>query len=80
MLCYAITFKTKHISRINISGRYKIMINSLVVHLDIQRQHVEVEHKNLILFSYKNHLDGFSISTKQFIIKDLHSNFVQLLM
>jgi hypothetical protein len=50
------------------------------VHLDIARSRAEVEHKNLIVFSYKNHLDKFSITTKQFIIKDLQHNFVQFLV
>jgi hypothetical protein len=36
--------------------------------------------KNPIFFSYKNHLDIFIINTKQIIIKDLHSNFVQFLV
>jgi hypothetical protein len=55
------------------------MINSQETHLGITRSHAEVEHKNLF-FSYKNHLVKFIINTKQFIIKDLHSNFVQLLV
>jgi hypothetical protein len=53
------------------------MINSPEVHLNIKRSHAEVVHKNLIIFSYNNHLDIFSINTKQFIIKDLHNNFLQ---
>jgi hypothetical protein len=36
--------------------------------------------KNLIIFSYKNHLVRFSINTQQIIIKDLHHNFVQFLV
>jgi hypothetical protein len=32
---------------------YKIVINSPEVHLGIKRQHAEVGHKNLIIFSYK---------------------------
>jgi hypothetical protein len=46
------------------------------MHLGIARSHAEIEHKNLIYFSYKNQFDRFRINTKQFIIKDLHSNFV----
>jgi hypothetical protein len=55
------------------------MMNSPKVHLGITRSHAGVEHKNLFIFSYKNHLDRFIINTKQFIIKDLHSNCVQIL-
>jgi hypothetical protein len=79
ILRYAITKKIKNISRTNICDKYKIGINSLEVHLDIKRSHVEVEHKNLF-YGYKNHLDGFSINTKQFIINDLQHNFVQFLV
>jgi hypothetical protein len=53
------------------------MINSPEVNLGIQRSHAEVEHKNLNMFRYNNHLDRFNINTKQFIIKDLNCNFVQ---
>jgi hypothetical protein len=63
ILSYAITFKTKHISRINISNRYKIMANSPEVHLGIERPRVEVEH-NLFIFCYKKHLGRFIINTK----------------
>jgi hypothetical protein len=35
-LTYAITKKIKHISRINISGNYKIVINSPKVHFGIK--------------------------------------------
>jgi hypothetical protein len=55
------------------------MINLPEVHLGITRSHAEVEHKNLFIFCYKNHLGRFILNTKHFIIKDLHSNFVQLL-
>jgi hypothetical protein len=37
--------KSKHISRINIFGNYKIVINSPEVHFGIKRQHTEVGHK-----------------------------------
>jgi hypothetical protein len=67
ILIYAITSKNKHISRINISGNYKIVINSPEVYFGISKQHAEVGHKNLIIFSYKNHLGRFSIARKQFI-------------
>jgi hypothetical protein len=37
ILTYAITKKNKPISRINISGNYKIVINSQKVHFGIKR-------------------------------------------
>jgi hypothetical protein len=52
-LTYAIIKKNKHISRINISDKYKIVINSPQVHFGIKRQHAEVGHKNLIFLSTK---------------------------
>jgi hypothetical protein len=67
ILSYAFTKKNKHISRINISENYKIVINSPELHFGIKRLHSEVGHKNLFIFSYKNHLDRFYINTKQFI-------------
>jgi hypothetical protein len=59
--------KNKHISRITIYDNYKIVINSPELHFGIKRQHAEVGHKNLNIFSYKNHLDRFCINRKQFI-------------
>jgi hypothetical protein len=56
--------KIRHKTRFNTSDMYKIMINSPEVHLGIARSHAEVEHKNLIVFSYKNHLDRLSINKK----------------
>jgi hypothetical protein len=64
---YAITKKNKHNSRINIYGNYKNVINLLEVYFGIQRQHAEVAHKNLTIFSYKNNLGRFCINRKQFI-------------
>jgi hypothetical protein len=55
------------------------MINSPEVCFDIARQHAHVGHKNINIFSYKNHLGSFCRNGKQFIIKDLLHNFVQLL-
>jgi hypothetical protein len=66
-LSYAFTKKNKDISRINISAKYKIVINSQKVHFGIKRLHAEVGHKNLIIFSYKNHLDRFCRNGKQFL-------------
>jgi hypothetical protein len=79
-LSYAITRKIRHKTRLKISDKYKIVINSIEVHFGIKRSHVEVEHKNLLIFRYKNHLDRFSINTKQFVIKDLHRNFLEFLV
>jgi hypothetical protein len=56
-LTCAITKKNKHISRINISGNYKIVINSPKVHFGIKRYRAEVGHKKLNIFTYKDHLD-----------------------
>jgi hypothetical protein len=67
ILSYAFTKKIMHISRINISDNCKFVINLLEAHLGIKRQHAEVGNKNLIIFSYKNHLDRFCINRKQFI-------------
>jgi hypothetical protein len=67
ILTYAIIKKNKHISRISISNNYKILINSREVYFGITRQNAEVGHKNLISFSYKNHLERFYINIKQFI-------------
>jgi hypothetical protein len=43
------------------------MINSPEVYVGIKRPHEEVGHKNIIIFSYKNHLDRFCINGKEFI-------------
>jgi hypothetical protein len=56
-----------HLTRINISGHPKLVINSPEVYLGITRQHTQVGHKNLNIFSYKNHLGRFCINGKQFI-------------
>jgi hypothetical protein len=50
ILSYAFTQKNKHISRINIYGNYKIVINSPEVYFGTKRQHAEVGLKNLIIF------------------------------
>jgi hypothetical protein len=56
-----------HILRINTSGNSKIVIKSPEVQLGLTRTHAEVGHKNIIICSYKNHLDIFCIKGKQFI-------------
>jgi hypothetical protein len=71
--------KNKNISRINISGNYKIVINSPEVYFDITRQHAQVGHKNINNFSYQNHLGRFCTKGKQFIENNLLHNFVQFL-
>jgi hypothetical protein len=53
-----------HILRINTSGHSKIGITSPEEQLGITRQHAEVGHKNIFIFSYKNHLDRFYIKGK----------------
>jgi hypothetical protein len=58
-----------HKIRINISDKPKVMINSPEVCFDITRQHAQVGHKNINIFSYKNHLGRFCINGKQFIKK-----------
>jgi hypothetical protein len=50
-LSYAILKKIKHNSRINISGKYKIVINSPEVCFEIKRHYAKVGCKNLIIFS-----------------------------
>jgi hypothetical protein len=53
-----------HNLRIIISGKPEIMINSPDVYFDITRQHAQVEHKNINIFSYKSHLGRFCIIGK----------------
>jgi hypothetical protein len=67
-----------HRLRINISLNPQIMINSPEVCFDISRQNAKVGHKNINIFSYKNHLSRFCMKGKQFIQKDLLHNFEQL--
>jgi hypothetical protein len=52
---------------ISISVKPKIMINSQEVRFDITRQCAQVGHKNINIFSYKNHLSGFCRIGQQFI-------------
>jgi hypothetical protein len=56
-----------HKLRINISDTPKIMINSPEVCFDITRQNAQVGHKNINIFSYKNHLGSFCRKGKVFI-------------
>jgi hypothetical protein len=66
-----------HNLRINTSDKPKIMITSPEVCFDITRQCAQVGHKNINIFSYKNHLGSFCRKRKQFIQKALHHNFAQ---
>jgi hypothetical protein len=68
-----------HKLRINIFDHPKIMINSPEVCFSITRQHAQVGHKTINIFSYKNHLGRFFIKGKQFIQKDLLHKYVQFL-
>jgi hypothetical protein len=56
-----------HKLRTIISDKLKIMINSPEVCFDIARQNAQVGHKNINIFSYKNHPGRFCIEGKQFI-------------
>jgi hypothetical protein len=56
-----------HKSRINISGKPKIMINSQDVYFDITRQCAQVELKNINIFSKKNHLCRSGRNGKTFL-------------
>jgi hypothetical protein len=55
-----------HKSRIIISGKPKIMINSQDVHFDISRQCAQVELKKNI-FNKKHHLGSYCRNGKEFI-------------
>jgi hypothetical protein len=56
-----------HKLRKNISAKPKIMINSPEVCFDITIQYAQVGHKNINIFSYKNHLGSFCRNGQQFI-------------
>jgi hypothetical protein len=68
-----------HKSRIIIFVNPNIMINSQDVHFDIPRQCAQVELKNIIIFTKKNHLGSFCKNGKEFIQQDPLHNFVQFL-
>jgi hypothetical protein len=53
--------------KINISDKPQIMIKSPEVWFGMTRQHAQVGHKNLNIFSYKNHLGRHCIKGKHFI-------------
>jgi hypothetical protein len=75
-LSYVFSKKIKHISRINIYGNHKIVINSPEVYFRVTRPHAEVGHKNIIAFGYKNHLGRLCRNGKQFLENDLQHKFV----
>jgi hypothetical protein len=54
-------------SRLIISVKPKIMINSQEMHFDITRQCAQVELKNINIFNKKNHLGSFCRKGKEFI-------------
>jgi hypothetical protein len=56
-----------HKLRLNIFVKPKIMINSQEKCFDIKRQHAQVGHKNINIFSKKNHLGSFFRIGQQFI-------------
>jgi hypothetical protein len=56
-----------HKSRLIISVKPKIMINSQEVHFDITRQCAHVELKNINIFNRKNHLSSYCRNGKEFI-------------
>jgi hypothetical protein len=56
-----------HSLKINTSDQPKIVIKSPEVYLGIRRQHAQVGHKNINMFSYKNHLGRICIKGKQLI-------------
>jgi hypothetical protein len=80
ILSYAFSKRNKHYSIINISDNYKIVMNSPKVHFGIKRYNAEIGHKNIIIFSYKNHLDRFCRNGKQFLQNDVQHNFAQCLV
>jgi hypothetical protein len=56
-----------HKSRIIISGKPKIMINAQDVYFDIRRYCAQVDLKNIIIFSKKNHLGSSCRNGKTFL-------------
>jgi hypothetical protein len=56
-----------HKLRIILSDKPKILITSPEVCFGIIRQHAQVGHKNINMFSYKNQLGRFCVKGKQFI-------------
>jgi hypothetical protein len=53
--------------RIITSAQSKIVINPPDMYLGIARQYAQIGHKNINIFSYKNHLGRSCINGKKFI-------------
>jgi hypothetical protein len=68
-LSYAFSKKNKHNSRINISGSYKIVINSPEVFFGVKRQYAQVGCKNLTIVSQKYHFCRSGRNGKHFYKK-----------
>jgi hypothetical protein len=68
-LSYVFSMKIKHNSRIIISDNYKILIIPPEMCFGITREYVKVGCKNLIIFSYKNHLCRFCRNENNFYKK-----------
>jgi hypothetical protein len=66
-LVYKFSKENMHKSIINIYVKPKIMINSQYVHFDITRHCAQVELKNIIIFSKKNHLYRSGRNGKTFL-------------
>jgi hypothetical protein len=66
-LPYPFANENMHKSRIIISVKPKIMINSQDVHFDITRQCAQVELKNINIFIKKNHLCRSARNGKTFL-------------
>jgi hypothetical protein len=65
-LPYPFAKENMHKSRIIISVKPKIMINSQDVYFGITRQCAQVELKNINIFNKKNHLGSFCKNGKEF--------------
>jgi hypothetical protein len=68
-----------HNSRMIISVKTKLMINSQDVCFGITRQCAQVGIKNINIFNKKNHLCRSARNGKTFLETYLHHNFVQFL-
>jgi hypothetical protein len=66
-LSYEFLKQIKNNSRINISGNYKIVINSREVCFDITRHCAKVELQNINIFSKKKHLCRTGRNGKTFL-------------
>jgi hypothetical protein len=53
-----------HLLKINNFDQPKIVIKSPEVYLGVSSKHAQVGHKNINMFSYKNHLGRICIKRK----------------